>query len=152
AGAVAGAKLEFSPRGDLLAASSEDGLRLWEVDTGRLLQTIPHAYGPAPVLRFSPDGTRLVAAGSKLRVYQFQGARESRNVVGHPSQVFAPAAPPRRPWLASVAAQQQLLIHDLESGKRVRRASGTGTDNLAFNADGTVLAVSGYRLFKTDPL
>jgi len=60
--------LAFSPDGNILASSSLDGVRLWQLPEGRLLRTLEHedvrsgihrrGYDP---LRFSPDSTVLAA-------------------------------------------------------------------------------------------
>src|SRR5262249_51924626 len=146
-------RLDFSPRGDLLATADTDGLRLWDVGTGQVLQQIRTDDVPVNAVRFSPDGLTLAAAGLNLRVYRLHGLREPRQLTGHAERVHTLAAHPRRPWLASAAYEADVLLHDLESGRLLRhlpgvRAKGPATgadrevlvDGLAFSADGAALA------------
>jgi WD40 repeat protein len=55
--------IAFTPDGRTIAAADDEGLRLWDVETGRArgasLQTATHAYGVA----FGPDGDVVVAGG-----------------------------------------------------------------------------------------
>jgi len=56
----------FSPDGKLLAVSTEDGVRVWDVASGEERYTIQAVQNAAAnVLTFSPDGTLLVGCGSQ---------------------------------------------------------------------------------------
>lgn len=83
---VAARALAFSPNGTLLAVGTNVGqIRLYEVATGELLRTfddstarladtkspelwksLPRAMGRVESLRFSPDGSRLIACGESF--------------------------------------------------------------------------------------
>jgi WD40 repeat protein len=52
--------LAYSPSGSLLAASSEDKVRLWQTDTGKEVLCIKEA---GDRIAFSPDGKTLAASG-----------------------------------------------------------------------------------------
>jgi RNA polymerase sigma factor (sigma-70 family) len=53
--------LRFSPDGKLLASTSNDGVRLWDLTTGKLLHFLPEEQR-SPCFAFSPDG-KVVAFG-----------------------------------------------------------------------------------------
>jgi WD40 repeat protein len=56
--------LEFSPDGRLLAAAGHDHyLRVWDVQSGRLLYAVVAHQGPVEDVSFSPDGRWIVTAG-----------------------------------------------------------------------------------------
>src|SRR6185295_1706923 len=50
-------RVVFHPSGELLAAATDQGITLWETDTGGPLRTLPAALG---ALAFSPDGEMLL--------------------------------------------------------------------------------------------
>ena len=56
----------FSPDGALLAVSTENGVRVWDVESGEERYTIQAVQNAATnTLTFSPDGTLLVGCGSQ---------------------------------------------------------------------------------------
>ena len=66
--------LAFSPDGNLLAASAQNGMvQIWDVAQQRVLQTLEnkgYQYGPQPTLIFSPDGKKLfVGADQTINVW-----------------------------------------------------------------------------------
>jgi WD40 repeat protein len=54
----------FSPNGRLLVTASDDrDARIWDVESGRLVQRLHGHFGPVLDARFSPDGRWVVTAG-----------------------------------------------------------------------------------------
>lgn len=62
-------QLGFSPNGKRLAAATDAGLMLWDIDTGRHLRTLVCRPNSPLCLSFSPTGDRLAAAGSSGTVW-----------------------------------------------------------------------------------
>src|SRR5438876_2926897 len=59
----------LSPDGALYGACDEDGLKLWDAHTGRLVHTVAQA-SPLATLAFSPD-SRLLAASTDVRTLDY---------------------------------------------------------------------------------
>jgi WD40 repeat protein len=76
--------IAFSPDGKQLASASVDNhLRLWEVESGRLLQTITGVYtGTLGNVSFHPSGAMLATGGARvnnqLAVQRYGGRFEDR--------------------------------------------------------------------------
>jgi WD40 repeat protein len=136
--------IAFSPDGALVATTCGDSMtRIWDARDGRALAALP---GPWYMRRlaFSPDGTYLAASADPgpVCLYQFEGRREHRRLVGHNFGSLAVAFHPRLPRLASSSDDHAIIIWDVDEARPVRRwtAHNRQVTGLAYNPDGSLLA------------
>jgi WD40 repeat protein len=154
--------LAFNQDGRRLAAAvhvvdGEDGppaIAVWDVGTGRLAGPLMRAGGFVLSLALSPDGRRLAAGGTSLRVWEVaSGHPLSAPLEGQTGTFFSVAFSSDGRLLASGSSDGTIALWDLDeagagSGSPVLRtplldARPSGpVQSLAFTADGTLLSQS----------
>ncbi|HTU46422.1 MAG TPA: pentapeptide repeat-containing protein [Bryobacteraceae bacterium] len=68
-------KIRWSPRGDRLAAATDDGALVWDAASLQLSATVQIERNVAVGLDFSPDGRHLMAGGYKTAVFEVDSGR-----------------------------------------------------------------------------
>ncbi|WP_165224829.1 protein kinase domain-containing protein [Aquisphaera insulae] len=140
--------IAFSPDGNWVATASTDfTTRIWDVRNGQTLAVLP-APGANHSVAFSPDGHFLAVSTSAatgrlvVSLYQIQGRRERRLLVGHRNGTQFLAFHPRSARLASGADDHDVIVWDAESARPLRRWSAhtSYVTTLAFSPDGSLLA------------
>jgi WD40 repeat protein len=138
----------IGPDGRLLASGNLDGFpRLWDARSGRELLRLPDADGatrPSGVgpMAFGPDGRKLAATNS------FGPLRLWETATGKPLAIpeircsACPAFHPNGKWLAG-QGDKSAVVWDLASGDKVQTLATLDiVDAVAFNPDGSRLAVA----------
>ncbi len=160
----------FSPDGSRLASAEgkaseefigeEDvgkgkpAIRVWDVETGRLVQTLIPASRPKPPdvdevagVVFSPDGAHLASADddTTIRIWALATGQLERTLTGHLEPVTAVAFSPDGTRLVSASEDKTLKLWDPTTGKLVRSFAGhtRGVAGVAFSPDGARLASAG---------
>jgi WD40 repeat protein len=84
---------QFSPDGNLLATGNgiTGEITLWQVATGKAIQTLRGHIGACEVLIFAPDGKRLYSGGvdGAIRVWDVKSGKELFSQNEHVGPVFA---------------------------------------------------------------
>ncbi len=120
----------FSPDGQRLVSSSEDGIiKVWHLATGREERTLHGHANPTRCLAFSPDGKRLASASTDqtVKLWDVRTWLEVLTFRGHNSSVWGVAFSPDgrlatvgrktgvvriwdgRPWTADAAVEREAL-------------------------------------------
>lgn len=135
----------LSPRGDLAAAiDAQNGLNIWDVTSGKKLQTIPtKTRQPVKKIKFSPDG-KLVATLSEGQIFVWDAATGSkvREVAGQNDFDFSPV----EKILASDSTDNRLFLTNLDTGKTVTAIPGDHIDAISYSPGGDRIAIGGQKV------
>ncbi len=134
-------RVSFSPQGDLLASTSENGtMRLWKMPDG---QDAGSGEGWATGMVFSPDGRLLAGAGGRVvGVLSLERGKMVYLLKGHEKDVNAVAFSPDGKILASGADDATVRLWRVSNGSLLRTLDKGEwiVLSLAFSPDGTLLA------------
>lgn len=136
----------ISPAGTLVAGICRDQkLRLWDLSSGSLAQTLDLAGEKLTSIRFSNDGQLLAVGGARggVRIWELPSATlklEFRS----PGQVDALTISADRKLIAAAPLEEAVEVWDLPAAKQVAkiRAPFSGTSAMAFSPDSRWLATA----------
>lgn len=120
--------LDISPDGKrIVTASMEETAKVWEIQTGRLLLSLPGHYAD-----FSPDGKRIatVLADGKVKVWDADSGNEL-HLEGQVDAITSVMFSPDGGSLVTITNGNLPRIWNLETGEEVMRFSGH-TDYVSF--------------------
>ena len=142
----------FSPDGTRLASgSSDETLRLWDVQTGqRIGQPLRGHGGDVLSVVFSPDGTRLASGGydGTVRLWNAKTNQPlGAPLQGHEGSVWSVAFSPDGTRLASGGYDGTVRLWNAQNGQRIgkpmRWHEKGQVRSVAFSPDGTRLVSGG---------
>lgn len=137
--------ITFHPRRPWIAAGDEVGvIRIWDIESGRVLRTIHSGHGMIRDIAFSPDGRSIAspAEGATTAIWDLSDASERVVLSGHTGEVITLAFHPDGTRLATGGADRLIKIWNLETATDVATLRGHGGTVLQvrFSPDGTRLA------------
>ena len=134
----------FSPDGKLVVTGSGDRTaRIWDVASGRGIQTLKGHTDVVSSAAFSPDGTLVVTAGDDrtARIWDVASGRSTQTLRGHSarSAVFSPDGK----LVATAGGDGTASIWDVPSGGSLRTLKGPGT-SAVFSPDGKLVVTAHF--------
>jgi WD40 repeat protein len=145
----------LSPDGTTLAACSSSEApafgdrqtRLWDVRTGRLIQTFGRPQSRGRLAAFSPDGSTLATSGQgkAIALWDVKSGQLLRELIGHPHPALSAAFSADGRTLVSGADYRTVKVWDVGRGRPLaafvtfsESRAGTGSDDwLAYTPDGS---------------
>lgn len=102
----------------VVSASGDKTLRIWDMETGRVLAILQGHDSGVTACAVTPDGRRVVSAsGDKtLRVWDMETGRVLATLCGHNDRVTACCVTPDGRWLISASADRTLGVWALDGG------------------------------------
>jgi WD40 repeat protein len=134
--------LAFAVKGDVLAVGDAFNIRLWQVDSGKLLQVLESKSGRVESVSLTPDGRHVAAAGMGIR--ETAGGNILHGAPAWQPYSKAVIFSPDGQFLITVGATA-IIVWETVSGKQVDRLNGPGQRGacLALAPDGRTVAIGG---------
>jgi WD40 repeat protein/predicted Ser/Thr protein kinase len=142
----------FSPDGRHLASSVMHLLgcevRIWNVDTGKLVQTLRGGRLPIHGLAYSPDGRSLATGGwdGTVKLWDTSTGKEMATLRGHADIIQTVVFSPDGTSLASASWDGTVKVWNPATAtlQQTLRGSGAALYALAYSPDGQSLAAAGF--------
>src|SRR5262249_14102241 len=120
----------------------------YDTRTSQVTATLGDHPGPVTSVRFTPDGSSLIAAGGRpalfgsITVWDVARRQKRLDASGHSDSILAAELAPGGKVLAPAGYDRQVVIWDLATGRRIRplKDHSDAVYGLAFSPDGKTLA------------
>ena len=136
-----------TPDGKQIVSTGCDGLRVWEVATGKQLRRLGKANETYWSLALSPDGLRVIAGcnDGSVGVWNLKTGERLHEFKGHTAKVWGVALSPDGKRAVSGAWDSTIRIWDLGTGKQLKSiAAGSHVRSVAFSPKGDRIVTSQF--------
>ena len=109
-----------------VSASEDKTLRVWDLDSGRVLHVLEGHSESVYRVAVTPDGKRAVSASRDhtMRVWDLDTGHAQRTLEGHSDVVCDVAVTPDGKWAVSASGDHTLKVWDLDNGYVLRTLEG----------------------------
>ncbi|KAH8348361.1 hypothetical protein KR084_006708 [Drosophila pseudotakahashii] len=140
--------VKFSPDGGHLVSGSGDRLlKLWDVESGSCLQTLPgHGMGINDVAWSAAGLLASCSDDRTLRLWDPRTGLCSKTLEGHGAFVFACCFNPQSNLLASTSFDETVRLWDVRTGRCLKKVTGhqDPISSVDFNREGSLLVTSSF--------
>ncbi len=113
--------------GGIVASSSHDStIKLWDLTTGKCLQTLSGHRSPVFSVVFSPDGQTLASSSEDrlVKLWEVNTGKCLRTLIGHQGGVWSVAFSPDGQTLVSGSSDRQVKLWDMNTGNSLKTLVG----------------------------
>lgn len=112
----------------VVSASIDNTLKIWQLETGRCVDTLRAHSRQANDVAITPDGKIALSTSSDrtLRIWDLESCQTVGTLKGHADSVWGVAVTPDGKTVVSGSWDRTLRVWDLESHKCLRRLRGHG--------------------------
>ncbi|MDZ8050142.1 MAG: protein kinase domain-containing protein [Aulosira sp. ZfuVER01] len=140
--------VSFSPDGKTLASGDDKIIRLWDLNTQKVLATLSGHSQAVKSVAYSPDGKILATASddNTIKLWDLNQFQEICTLVGHSHAVKSVAFSPDGQILASGSWDKTVKLWDVNTGKEICTLTGhqLQVSSVAFSPQGQLLASASF--------
>ncbi|MBG1258898.1 serine/threonine-protein kinase [Nostoc commune] len=141
--------LAISPDSNTLASASDDKtIKLWDLNSQKVLASLSGHSQAVKSVTFSPDGQILATASDDktIKLWRVETSKEICTLLGHSHAVKSVAFSPDGQILASGSWDKTIKLWDVNTSKEICTITGhkLQVNSVAFSPDGKLLASASY--------